>query len=92
MPSEFYAAYTEAYSKWALAKRADQASGSTEIGLIIDRWHAEGFLVGMAHAFELLTGYEPDPDNYEDTCDNAFCDGECNQNFCEARTDESEVD
>ena len=91
MPSEFYTAYTKAFSEAALAARAEQASNYSSIDLTMERNLTEGYRAGMAYAFELLTGYEPDPDLFEDTCDNAFCDGECNQNFCEARTDESEV-
>jgi hypothetical protein len=85
---QFYKAYTEALEAWALAERADQATGYSEFELAIERKYQEGFKDAMAAAFTLLTGEEPDPDYYEDTCDDAFCNGECNQNYCASRADD----
>jgi hypothetical protein len=86
--AEFYKSYTSSLEAWALAERADQAADYSEFELTLERKYQEGFKDAMEHAFILITGHEPDPDYYETTCDDAFCEYECNKNYCANRCSE----
>jgi hypothetical protein len=83
--AEFYKSYTSSLEAWALAERADQAADYSDAMLSMARSYEEGFKDAMAHAFILITGYEPDSDYYETTCSDSDCEDECNNNYCANR-------
>ena len=81
---EFYESYTESLAAFAKAARAEQSSGYSDAMLSITRAYEDGFKDAMAHAFILITGYEPDSDYFETSCGYALCNGEdCDSNYCE---------
>ena len=86
MPKEFYATYQKAQEAWALAYRAAMLD-TENLELLAEVQFHDAFKQGMENALELLTGFEVSPDEYEDTCENAFCNGECNQCYCLSRGD-----
>lgn len=85
--AEFYKSLTESSAAFAKAARAETNSGYSDAMLSIERAYEDGFKDAMAHAFILLTGSEPDIDEYETSCEDALCDGKCDSNYCENYTE-----
>jgi hypothetical protein len=83
--AEFYKSYTSSLEAWAIAERADQAADYSDAMLSMARAYEEGFKDAMAHAFILITGHEPDDEEYQTSCEDSECDGSCDSNYCEAR-------
>jgi hypothetical protein len=88
--SEFYKSYTESLAAFAKASRAEHASGY-RFEDTMERKYEEGFVDAMRHAFILLTGSEPDVEQYETSCEDAECAGDCNSNYCENLPDAEEA-
>lgn len=81
MSTEFYKSYTDSLAAFARASRAEHASGY-RFEDTMERKYEEGFVDAMKHAFILLTGHEPDVEQYETSCDDAECAGDCESNYC----------
>lgn len=85
--TEFYKNYTATLADYARLVHEDHNNGYDDFETTLERKYQEGFKDAMEFAFIVLNGTSPDIDEYETSCDDVKCKGDCDSHFCEARVE-----